>query len=235
VNRWSNPCNRYDVGSLAIVGSSIPDLLNRSHHSLMPQCSKDRVTNTFEIRLIRHGWSALQAPIGRITSVEFRLWIDAYNQSGIAHDSYPSQGLVASVSNIPIVVCSDFLRSIESARRLLPGANPHVLPLFREAGRPLAFNGRLKLPLSLWDRISVILWRNGIIAGDESIDSARTRAKEAAQVLVRFAEHTSRVLCVAHGTFNTLVGIELRGLGWDGPDRVSNKHWEGGTYYKTKD
>jgi broad specificity phosphatase PhoE len=190
------------------------------------------VSNALEIRLVRHGLSAHQPPPGRVTAGEFHQWLDVYNHTGLSPTSYPPPNIVAAVSEFRVVVCSDLPRSIESAGRLLPEVDPHTSPLFREAGRPLAFNGKLRLSLSMWDHISVALWRNGVVSGDESIAAARKRAKAAAQVLVRFSEEAGRVLCVAHGTFNALVAIELKALGWEGPDRVSDMHWEGATYQR---
>jgi broad specificity phosphatase PhoE len=197
------------------------------------------VPRTHEIRLVRHGRSAHATPTGRITASEFRRWIDDYNQAGLSADCYPSQELIAAVSDIALVVCSDLPRSIESVRRLVPeaqflsGAELRILTLFREAGRPLAGNWRLKLPLSFWDHISVALWRHGLISGGESVRAATSRAKQAAQTLASFTEQSGRVLCVAHGTFNALVGLQLRRFGWQGPDRLSDKHWEGGTFQRT--
>ena len=90
----------------------------------------------------------------------------------------------------------------------------------------------MRLSLALWDRLSVWLWTRGLIAGDESIDAARVRAREAAEALVRLAAECRRVLCVGHGRFNALVGQALLGLGWEGPPRVANHHWAATTYRK---
>lgn len=186
----------------------------------------------YEIRLVRHGRSAHLPPTVRVTVGEFRRWIDEYNQSGLANDSNPPRDLIAVLYGTPVVVCSDYPRSIESAKRLVTDAHLSILPLFREAGRPMTSDWGIKLPLSTWDRISVKLWRIGLIAGDESIHKARKRAHEAATVLARLAEDFDRVLCVGHGTFNALVGEKLLEFGWEGPDRISNEYWQGGAYYK---
>lgn len=163
---------------------------------------------------------------------EFRRWIDEYNQSGLASDSYPPRELIAVLDGTPAVVCSDYPRSIESANRLVTDAAPFILPLFREAGRPITSDWGIKLRLSAWDRISVKLWRIGLIAGDESIHKARKRAHEAATVLTRLAEEFERVLCVGHGAFNALVGEKLLEFGWKGPDRICDEYWQGGAYCK---
>jgi len=185
-----------------------------------------------EITLVRHGRSSHPLATHRITAAEFRTWIVDYNQAGIAADSLPPPELIAATREIPYVVCSDMPRAIDSARLLSSGQVIYALPLLREAGRPVSGNWRLKLPLAMWDRISVFLWTMGWIASDESIGAARLRAQEAAYELVRLAEEFSRVLCVGHGMFNALAGQALRGLGWEGPPRVATGHWAATTYTK---
>jgi broad specificity phosphatase PhoE len=134
--------------------------------------------------------------------------------------------------NVPYIVCSDMPRAMASARLLSPDQVPNALPLFREAGRPVSGHWPVKLPLTMWDRISVFLWRRGLITSDESVAAARLRAQEAAGELGRLAEEYSEVLCVGHGMFNALVGQALLGLGWEGPPRVASQPWSATAYRK---
>jgi broad specificity phosphatase PhoE len=184
-----------------------------------------------QIHLVRHGCSAHLWPARRITAQEFCEWIVAFNRTGIAADSFPSDELVAATRGVGVVVCSDLPRSIESAAHLAPEHSPRISSLFREAGRPLNGNWPIRLPLDVWDYISRVLWRINWISTDEPIHVARSRAREATRELVRLAEEFGEVLCVAHGTLNSLVGQELRGLGWEGPGRVLDKYW-GMTVYR---
>jgi broad specificity phosphatase PhoE len=185
-----------------------------------------------EITLVRHGRSSHPLATHRITAAEFRTWIVDYNQAGIAADSLPAPELIAATCDMRYVVCSDMPRAIASASLLSPGRAPCALPLLREAGRPVSGNWRVKLPLAMWDCISVFLWTMGLIASDESVGAARLRAQEAACELVRLVEEFSRVLCVGHGMFNAFVGQALLDLGWEGPPRVANRHWAATTYRK---
>ena len=75
---------------------------------------------TSRIDLVRHGRSAHLFPTGWITLPEFREWISIFNQSGISDDSRPPEELVRLIADSPVVVCSDYPRSIESAARLCP-------------------------------------------------------------------------------------------------------------------
>jgi broad specificity phosphatase PhoE len=180
--------------------------------------------------LVRHGRSAHPLATHRLTAAEFRMWIVDYDRAGIAADSVPPPELMAATCDMPCVVCSDLPRALASAGLLSPHHVPRALPLFREAGRPVGGHWRVRLALTLWDRVSVWLWTRGVLASDESVDVARVRAREAADELVRLAAEFSRVLCVGHGMFNALVGRALLGLGWEGPPRVANHHWAATTY-----
>jgi broad specificity phosphatase PhoE len=183
-----------------------------------------------EITLVRHGRSSFPLPTHLITAAEFQKWIVDYNRSGIAADSLPPPELLAATRNMPYVVCSDMPRAMASASLLSPSQAPSALPLLREAGRPLSGHWLVKLPLAMWNRISVLLWTIGLIASDESVGAARLRAQEAASELVRLAEEFGQVLCVGHGMFNALVGQALLSLGWEGPLRVASQHWATTTY-----
>jgi broad specificity phosphatase PhoE len=193
-----------------------------------PRVQREELT----ITLIRHGQPALELPSNRITAHEFREWIEEYNRTGLAAGSFPPETLVMALMNVPLIVCSDSPRALESAKRVGPRANLRITPLFREAGRPLGGHWKVKLPHSAWDYLSGSLWHKGLIAGTESKRSARRRARQAAEELVRLAEEKGWVACVAHATFNSLVGPELRKLGWKGPNRPRAEFWAGGTYSK---
>jgi len=187
---------------------------------------------TLQIQLIRHGRSALPFPARWITPAEFREWIALYNRTGIADESTPPAELVATVGDVAMVVCSDFPRSIESAARLVPNRQPRISPTFREVGRPLQGNWKLRLPLAVWDRFSVVLWNRNLVSGDESIHAARRRAQEATRELVSLAEESSRALFVGHGMINAMIGRELCRQGWQGPRRVDAAHWGISTFRK---
>jgi broad specificity phosphatase PhoE len=183
-----------------------------------------------EILIVRHGHSSHVFPDRLIKAAEFRAWIDEYNRAGIDLASDPPRELLELAHSITCVVCSDLPRAAASAQRLCPGREMHVSSRFREAGRPLTGDWFARLPLSVWDRISVILWRLGCIMSDESQSAARLRARKAADELIHFAKQSGRILYIGHGLFNSMVAVELRRLGWQGPARMSDEHWGLSTY-----
>ena len=174
---------------------------------------------------MRHGRSALPFPTRWINPAEFRDWIAVFNRTGIAVDSLPPDDLRGMIDDSVAIVCSDYPRSIESAARLAPNLRPNISAEFREVGRPLQVNLSIRLPLKLWDRCSVVLWKAGLISADESFQAACRRAQEAARQLVSLAQASSRVLLVGHGMLNAMIGRELRGEGWHGPRHVTDEYW----------
>src|SRR5215467_12709428 len=106
-----------------------------------------------EIMLVRHGRSSHPPATHRITAAEFRMWIVDYNRAGIAADSLPPPELITATYDMPCVVCSDLPRAMASAGLLSPNHVPRALPLFREAGRPVGGHWRVRLSLTMWDRV----------------------------------------------------------------------------------
>ena len=186
--------------------------------------------NPREILIVRHGRTSHAFTRGRVTAAEFRAWIDDYNRAGLDAASEPSAELVELAKSVACVVCSDLRRALESAERLRPGVQLRVSPRFREAGRPMAGNWRVRLPLGVWDRISVFLWRLGCSTCDESRTAATTRARTAARELVELAMKSDRILFVGHGMINEMIGTELLKLGWSGPAKLDDVHWGCSTY-----
>jgi broad specificity phosphatase PhoE len=178
-----------------------------------------------QIHLVRHGRSAFAFPERWITLGEFRDWIEEYNRTGIAEDSLPPAEVVALLHDDPVLVCSDYPRSVESAARLAPRSTLRISAVYREVGRPLPWDVRLRLPLAHWDRISVLCWKGNLSAADESVWAARVRAEEAAGELTGLAQRFSRALLVGHGMVNAMIGNALRRKGWIGPWRANDRFW----------
>jgi broad specificity phosphatase PhoE len=184
-----------------------------------------------EIVLVRHGRSALERPPGRITAGEFRSWIDAYHECGIADESRPDLPLIEEGKRAEMIVCSDLRRAIESSRRIAPERTPLQSPLLREAGWPPRGDwGDLRLPLVLWGSLSFLLRRSERSSG-ETWGQASLRAVEAVEWLEELAAAHGRILVVAHGNLNMLMARELRSRGWRGPRWPASRNW-GSTRYR---
>ena len=89
-------------------------------------------------------------------------------------------------------------------------------------------------PWPSWLRLSPRLW--GFLSRfwwywfnhhdhQESRSEAQARADEAARQLIELAEGGQDVLVVAHGFFNTMVGLALRRRGWRCVEDGGFRYW----------
>ena len=183
------------------------------------------------IILIRHGRPNI--PIAPRTSHnEFRSYIDAYEEAGLDPDSMPPEELQDLLRELDAVYTSERKRSVDSARALAPHAELIADPLFAEA--PLASPPipLLKMRVAKWAVMARILWHAGYHPGLENYRRAKSRASQAADILMRSARVDGAAALVAHGYFNYIIGRELRRRGF----RKSGAHrahfWNSVVYVK---
>lgn len=184
-----------------------------------------------EISLIRHGKSK-HIDNNKMTCKEFQNWIEKYDSSGvIKEDSYPSETL-EKIASANLVITSDLIRSIESAKFLNSNKNAISEPLFRETELPNLLTNLcgLKLNPKIWAVILRCLWFSGYSRECESFRNAKDRAKIACNLLVEYAQEHSSVVLVGHGFFNILIAKELQILGWKCQRKINSKHWNCTTF-----
>ena len=184
-----------------------------------------------KIVLLRHG-KVKHPPISIISASSFKSWVDAYNFNGLDASSIPSEEAIHVITKSNAVVCSELLRSHESATVL--GAQNIVFksPLFNEAGLPIANWKYPKLSVRMWVILFRVLWLCGYSKDSESIQEANTRAQQAVAILIELAEKHDSIAFVGHGVFNRMLASKLRASGWDGPRSPGSKHWGYGVYKK---
>ncbi|MED4400531.1 histidine phosphatase family protein [Metabacillus fastidiosus] len=185
-----------------------------------------------DISLIRHGKSTFTEN-KKINCEAFQSWVKQYDCNGVfEEDCYPA-GTTEIIKQAHLVITSNLKRSIDSAKILNPAIKTINSSLFCETELPIPSKklGAIKLNPNTWAIILRCLWFLGYSNGCESYNEARQRAKEAARVLVDYAnEHTSVVL-VGHGFFNRLIGTELKKMNWKNKTKMSSKHWRCTTYF----
>lgn len=165
------------------------------------------------IILIRHGQP--DVPVApRASHREFRSYIDAYEQSGLDPASAPPEELQDLVSELTAVFTSGKKRADESARALAPRAELIADPLFVEAPLASPRIPLLKMKVPKWAVVARIFWHAGYHPEIENYRRARSRANEAADILVARAERDGAAALVAHGYFNFLIGRALRRRGF---------------------
>ena len=90
-----------------------------------------------KIVLLRHGKPHVPE-YGKLRANEIHQWIESYNSAGSVPDHAPSQETIEIANACNALVCSDLLRSIESAQALGVKTINIMEPIFREMGLPLS-------------------------------------------------------------------------------------------------
>jgi len=175
-----------------------------------------------EIILLRHGKPDFSTA-KRIAIRELPKMIATYNCAGVSQ--LPPASSVQMARACKHVVCSDLLRSVQSAKLLGVEQIDLSEPLFREADLPVTLWPSMKMSPYFWLVVFRILWFFGHSADGESITQARLRAATAMQQLDTLAQTHGRVLFVGHGILNQFIAKELLSYGWQGPKRPARDHW----------
>lgn len=167
------------------------------------------------IVLARHGEPALSRKI-RLNSEGYRRWWEAYEAGGILEDQSPPGELLDLARRADVIFASTRRRAVETAEAICDGKTFIRDPMFVEAPLPPPPAPRfLRFRPQIWGVVSRTLWWFfGHHGGQESRRQAEARARDAARQLVDAAEAGQEVLVLAHGFFNTMVGLELKKLGW---------------------
>ncbi len=179
------------------------------------------------IVLARHGEPALSRKV-RLTAREYLDWWARYEIGGILAGQVPPEHLKAAAAAAGVILTSTRLRSIETARVLAGERDMIHEELFVEAPLPPPpWPDLIRLSPRTWGVISRISWWLGGHGGQETRPAAQKRAAAAAGHVHALALAGQNVLVVAHGFFNSMVGMELKKLGW----RASGRGW---SYWSTR-
>ena len=177
------------------------------------------------ITLARHGEPALSRRI-RLDAAGYRRWWAAYEEGGILPGQTPPDGLLQLAREAEVVFASTRRRAVETAEAVVAGRCFVRDPLFVEAPLPPpALPPFLRFGPRAWGVLARTSWWMGANGGQESRDAALARAREAADRLVRAAETEGRVLLLAHGYFNHMVGRELKRRRWRLTENHGFRYW----------
>ena len=180
-----------------------------------------------QITILRHGKPDFEWKRS-IKGSDFIKIEKEYDSSGII--GIPPENTLDLVGKHKCIVCSDFPRSIQSAKAL--GAESICLssPIFREMNPPYFDNLPFKMPLKYWVIVLRGLWFLGLSKNTESISTAKKRAKRASEKLIKLANQYDSVLFVGHGFLNHYIAKELLKSNWHGSKNPGKKYWEFGIY-----
>lgn len=166
------------------------------------------------IVLARHGEPALSRKV-KLSARQYREWWALYEAGGILDGQTPPRHLMEAARRAGVIYTSTRRRAKETARALIEGREFEHHDVFIEAPLPPPhWPDVLKFSPKTWGVISRISWWLGGHYGEESRPAAQKRAVEAAALLDGVARRGEDVLVVAHGFFNTMIGMELRKRGW---------------------
>lgn len=186
-----------------------------------------------ELILIRHGRSA-HVQTAWMDLDDFHRWREAYDAVGILATEAPSAELREKVERAGVLVCSDALRTVESARLLAHDRDMRdviVSPLLRErVVSPPALRA-VRLPLIGWALAYGIRWLyRELTSQPHAPDDEIERAREAAEWLEGLAREHRSVAVVTHASFRSLLAGTLMARGWTaGAGRKRSSHWSAWT------
>jgi broad specificity phosphatase PhoE len=165
--------------------------------------------------LARHGEPALSRRC-RLSAEQYREWWADYEVGGLAQGQEPPELLRQAAEQAGFIIASTRPRSVETAKAICFGRAFAEDPLFVEAPLPPPHWPRwLKLSPRLWGFTARFWWwMFNHHDNQESRAEAKARADQAAKVLVDLAATGQDVLVVAHGFFNTMIGVSLQRRGW---------------------
>ena len=192
----------------------------------------DESANCLRIVLVRHGRPAIETS-PRTSHDGFRRYIDEYQEAGLDPVSVPPEELLDLVKGLNAVHTSDAPRANDSARSLLPEAELIADPLFAEAPLAAPRIPLLKMKVPVWAVMARIMWHAGFHPEIENYRRAKSRANQAAGILVdRALSNEGIAVLVAHGYFNAMIGRILRKRGFrrTGSHRV--RFWNAVVYQR---
>jgi broad specificity phosphatase PhoE len=177
------------------------------------------------VLLIRHARSA-HIHAGWIDSRGFRGWREKYESAGIDASAHAPAGLVQLAANADLLLSSDALRAIATARLLAPGREPVTSPLLRELDLEAPDFGSVRLPLLGW---AVAVGARGLFGRGRDVearDAEERRIHDAATWIDELSRQHPVMMVVTHASFRQRLAVQMRVRGWkDVPGRRRMRHW----------
>ncbi|ENQ3104840.1 hypothetical protein SAMN04488168_10286 [Bacillus sp. 491mf] len=176
-----------------------------------------------QISFIRHGSSSVQKKA--ITMQEFQVWQQRYEHEGIVGEIEIPLETIEVVESSKFIVSSDQKIAVQSGAMLTSSVMFIQNALFREAAVPssLPVPNWIKCKPEVWLFLGRAFWTVGYSKDVESYIEVQRRAKQAADMLVGYANVYQRISLIGHSYFNTMIGKELRTRGWRGPLQFHNE------------
>lgn len=182
-------------------------------------------TRVGAIILTRHGEPDLSRKV-RLNAVAYAAWWGRYEAMGLKPGQSAPDTLRA-VAKDAVLICSTRQRSIESGQAVADGrAFETDVALIEAPLPPPNWPAWLKLRPRIWGVVARFWWYFfNHHAGQETRAQAEVRAAGVAERLIAIAGQGQDVLVVAHGFFNTMIGMALRRRGWRLTQDQGYRYW----------
>ncbi|MBI1686073.1 phosphoglycerate mutase family protein [Caulobacter hibisci] len=166
------------------------------------------------IVLARHGEPALSRKV-HFSAKAYGDWWALYEEGGLLAGQTPPDGLLEIARKADVIISSTRRRSIETAQAIAGGRDFPRDPMFIEAPLPPPpWPSWIKLSPKKWGFFSRFWWWFfDHHMGQENRKQAEVRADAAADALIALSQDGKNVLLVAHGFFNTMIGVALQKRG----------------------
>jgi len=176
------------------------------------------------IVLARHGEPDLSRKL-RMNAAGYVDWWARYEETGLKPGQSAPDGLKMFAGGAAVILCSTRPRSIETAKAVAGGRLIQVDPGLIEAPLPPPnWPAWFKLSPRFWGVAARVSWWFGRSHGQESRAEAQCRADAAAERLSALAAQGD-VLVLAHGYFNTMIGLSLQRDGWKLKSSEGYRYW----------
>jgi broad specificity phosphatase PhoE len=186
---------------------------------------------TGSIVLARHGEPALSRKC-KLSARQYLDWWGRYETGSLLPGQSPPKHIADAAAKAGLIFASTRPRSIETARAVAGERALSIDEIFIEAPLPPPnWPDWIRLNPRSWGVISRFWWWFlGHHGGQETKAQAKVRAREAARRLNAEAQAGHHILVVAHGFFNTMIGIELQRLGWRLTSDRGFRYWSTRTF-----
>jgi len=176
------------------------------------------------IVLARHGEPNLSRKIA-LNALGYADWWATYEETGLKPGQDAPDALRLYAEGAAVILCSTRPRSIETAEAVAAGRIVQVDAGLIEAPLPPPnWPTWFKLSPRFWGLVARVYWWFGQNKGQESRSQAQCRADAAADRLIALAANGD-VLVLAHGYFNTMIGLSLQRDGWKLKSSQGYRYW----------
>lgn len=180
------------------------------------------------IVLVRHGEPALSRRV-RLSSPEYRAWWARYEEGGILSGQTPPASLIETARRADVIYSSTRLRAIETSTAIVGERSvERDIALIEAPLPPPPLPNFIKFSPKIWGFVARVAWwffGYTEVEDQETRPQAEARAAAVADRLIAQADEGKKVLVVAHGFFNTVVGIELKKRGWRCVSGRGYRYW----------